>query len=252
MRERDTLADFGRELAHTPLAILLFLADLAALAAIASWVVDDANEGIVLATVLVVLLVAQYLVFRSIWRRLFKYERAAPRLRFSQVRQGQMYHDSPVIDSRTPTFEVVQAWFTNQPASPTEFSVARGVTAKVTLRRPDGNMHFEFHGQWAVSNAPGNVGFQDFSELLDLSPGHTEAKLLIALKYPSDVDAYAFTREGWRASADRRYTRFAIPQGDYTLSVDLLGLNVSQQFSFHLRNPGSGGSLVLEAPPAPS
>jgi len=247
MRERDTVADFGKELAHAPLAIILFLVDLVALAAIASWVVDDINEGLVLLALLLVLLFAQYLIFRSIWRRLFKYERAAPRLHFSRVGQGQMYHDSPVIDSRTPTFEVVEAWFTNEPANPTDSSTARAVTAKVSLMRPDTTVLFEFHGQWAISNAPGNVGFDDFRELIELNPGHLEAKLLIALKYPSDADAYAFTREGWRASADRRYARFAIPQGEYTLSVRLLGVNVNHQFSFHLRNPGSGQSLALEA-----
>jgi hypothetical protein len=246
MRERDTLSDFAKELTHTPVAIILYLADLAGILVIARWVIDDIGEGLVLGVLLLVLLLAQYFTFRSIRRRLFQYERAAPQLRFSRVRQAQMYHDSPVIDARTPTFQVLQAWFTNEPANPTDRSTAREVTAKLAVLRPDSSILFEFHGQWARSNAPANVGFDDFSEQLQLNPGHIEGKLLVALKYPSDTEAYAFTRERWRSSADRRYPRFAIPMGEYTLSVALLGLNVSQQFSLQLHNPGPGQALELQ------
>jgi hypothetical protein len=247
MKERDTVTDFIKDLAKTPLAILLLVADLVALAAIAGWVADDAAEATALIIFVIVLLVGQYLVYRSIWRRLFKYERAAPSLRFAEPRQAQMYHDSPVSSTRTPTYQVLEAWFLNRPATPTEDSIARQVTAKVTVSASGNSIVADYVAQWAISNAPNNVGFDDFTEALDVNPGHLHAKLLLALKYPSDPDSYAFTREGWRSHADRRMPQYRIPPGDYHLTIHLLGPNVDQSFAFRLNNPGSHKELDLSA-----
>jgi hypothetical protein len=72
-----------------------------------------------------------------------------------------------------------------------------------------------------------------------------EAKLFIALKYPSDSNAYAFTREGLRSTPDGRSSRYLIGEGNYTINIQLLGIGVNEVFGFDLRNPGSDQPLEL-------
>ena len=145
-----------------------------------------------------------------------------------------------------PTYQVVQAWFANSPVSPAESSVARGVTAKVSVFSSAGPELFEYYGQWADSNAPNNVGFNDYLDRVDIPPGHLRAKLLVALKYPSDSDGYAFTREGFRSTGDGRFGIYAIPVGDYTVRVHLSGIGVDQKYWFDLRNNGPGQGLEIQ------
>jgi hypothetical protein len=138
----------------------------------------------------------------------------------------------------------VQVWFENTPGFPTESSIAKQVTARLTIEN-DSGFRLQFYGQWADSNAPDNLGFNGILDSVDIPPGHLRAKLLVALKYPADDDAFAFTREGLRSSGDGRAARFTIPRGDYSVNIELRGVGVAETFRFTLANPGPGNDLQL-------
>lgn len=246
MKEKDILIDFAKALIETPLTIILLILDLVGLAAVIYWVVDDLQEAIVVIVFIVIFGISQYLVFRRIRLQLAGFDQAKPRLKFSRVRQAQMYHASPVVEGRRPTYEILQTWFINQPALPGEASIAKDVTAKITIFNFEESQLFEYHGQWAKSNAPDNVGYDDILDSVNIPPGHLEAKLIIALKYPSDSQCYAFTREGLRSTPDGRSERYRIPEGTYKIKVHLRGVGVDEHFWFHFRNIGTNKSLELE------
>ena len=245
MNERDVFLEFVKAFVETPLTIILLILDLVGLAAVVYWVVDDLLEGLVVIIFLLVILASSYLIFRKVRRQLFVQQYAQPRVEFAQARQAQMYHDSPVVEGRTPTYQILQAWFANAPELPTDSSVARHVTAKVDVFREGLEKLFEYHGQWARSNAPDHVGFDDILDEVEIRPGHLKAKLILALKYPADAECYAFTREGMRSTSDGRTERFAVPPGSYTLKVHLSGIGIDDMYHFKLENPGSGKPLEL-------
>ena len=246
MRERDIFVDFAKEVFEAPVTIALVLLDLAGIAAVIYWVVDDVAEALVVLIFFMVVHVGFYLVYRRTRLELATYEKAKPAIRFSRVRHAQMYQDSVFAGKRIPTYRVHQVWFSNSPTVPTEATVAKDVTARIKLLNSDSSMMFQWHGQWSDSNAPDNVGFEDMLDSITINPGHLEAKLLIALKYHSDSDAYAFAREGLRSTPDGRSARYQIEEGNYSLSVQLLGVGVNELFEFDLQNPGTSKSLELE------
>ena len=242
--ERKILSDFGKAILDAPLTIVLFILDLAAIAAVLIWVVDDVPEALVVAAFVIVVHVGHYLIFRKMWLRIDEFENAKPSIRFTEVRQAQMYHDSPVVAGRTPTYQITQAWFENKSEAPTDRAIAVDMTARILVLK-NGAEVASYHGQWAVSNAPDNVGYDDITDVVTLRPGHLEAKLIVALKYPSDADAYAFARESLRSTPDGRSSRYKIPPGSYDLEVHLLGVGLNKKFAFKLENPGAGHSLAL-------
>ena len=169
-----------------------------------------------------------------------------PNIEFTKIRQAQIYHPSIVIKGQRPTYEILQIWFSYNPPLPLETSVAKDVTALIRITKSDESDLFEFHGQWAKSNAPDNVGFDDILDSVNIQPGHLEAKLIIALKYPSDSRCYAFTREGYKSTTDGRSERYEIDPGDYTIRFHLRGVGVDKVFWFALHNCGANQSLKLE------
>jgi len=241
MKERYILAAFGKALVETPLSIILLVLDIVGIGAVIYWVVDDLSEAVVIIAFLIILLVSQYLVFRKLWTT----SQSFPQIFFDQARQAQMHQPSQILKRSMPTYQLIQAWFRNLPSSPSDSSVAREVTAKVILNHPDGTPSLEYYGQWAKSNAPDNVGFEGFIDKVDIAPGHLRAKLMIALKYPSESQGYAFTREGLRSNPDGRSPRYAIPEGDYEVKVHLSGIGVDEIFKFHLSNKGAQHNLEL-------
>jgi hypothetical protein len=246
MKEREILLDFGKSLVETPITIILFLLDLVGVFAVIYWVVDDFQEAIVVVAFIIIVYIGQYIVFRRIRLQLASFEQAKPLIKFAKVRQAQMYHASPVIDGRRPTYEIIQIWFINNPKIPLDESIAKDVTAKGTVIKPDSHELFEYHGQWAKSNAPDNVGFDDILDTVNILPGHIEAKLIVALKYPSDSKCYAFTRENLRSTPDGRTSRYEIAEGDYIIRVHLRGIGVDEIFSFDFINGGINQPLQLE------
>lgn len=242
MKELDTFTAFAKALVETPLAIILFVLDIAGIIAVIYLVVDDLTEGSIVIAFIAILLISQYLVFRKLWRQ----AQASPVVQFAETRRAQMHQQSQVLGRSMPTYQVVQAWFANNPIWPTESSVAREVTAKVFLYSSDDQPVLDYYGQWADSSAPDNVGFNNFLERVNIPPGHLRAKLLVALKYPSDSDSYGFTREGFRSSGDGRARRYAIPVGDYKVRVHLCGIGIDREYWFNLLNGGSGQDLELQ------
>ena len=179
MKERDIIFSFARALVEKPLSIVLLILDLAGVVAVAAFVIDDQAEGLIFFLFLAILLFSQYLVFRKMWRE----QQSYPRLVLSQVRQAQMYQKSAIVDRRTPTFHVIQVWFANQPVLPNDASIAREVTAKITIFSTDDDKQvLEYYGQWAQSNAPDNAGFEGYIEKVDIPPGHLLAKLQFPLQ----------------------------------------------------------------------
>jgi hypothetical protein len=157
-----------------------------------------------------------------------------------------MYHASQVVEGKKPTYQILQAWFINQPMSLGESSIAKEITAKITVFKRDGSKLFEYFGQWAKSNAPDNVGYDDILDSVSIPPSHIESKLIIALKYPSESLCYAFTREGLRSTPDGRSNRYEIPEGTYKMMVHLRGIGVDESFWFIFNNFGVNTSLELE------
>jgi hypothetical protein len=246
MREKEILLDFGKALVETPLTIILHIIDILGLATVIYWVVDDLQEAVVVIVFMAVAISGQYLIFRRIRIRLADFEQAKPLVEFTRARQAQMYQESQIIEGKRPTYEILQAWFINNPKLPTETSIAKGVTAKITILKPDSSKLFEYFGQWAKSNAPDNVGFDGILETVDIQPGHLESKLFIALKFPLESSCYAFTKESLRSTPDGRSQRYEIVAGDYKIKVHLLGVGVDDVFWFDFHNFGVNKSLELE------
>lgn len=241
MKERSILAAFGKALVETPLSIVLLVLDIAGIGAVLYWVIDDVREAGVIVAFLVILFTSQYFVFRKLWT---SYQ-SVPKIVFDQVRQAQIYQKSQILDKKVATYQLVQIWFRNIPLFQSESSVAREVTAKVTVAQKDDAPILEYFGQWAQSNAPDNVGYDDYLDKIDITPGHLRAKLMIVLKYSSDSDCYAFTREGFRSDPDGRSRRYAISEGVYEFTICLSGIGVNDTYKFLLTNHGSGREIEL-------
>ncbi|MFC2053481.1 hypothetical protein ACFLV7_04165 [Chloroflexota bacterium] len=246
MKEKEILLDFGKALVETPLTIILLFLDIIGLAAVIYWVVDDFQETTVVLIFIITVISGQYIMFRRIWLQLDNFKQAKPLIEFTKARQAQMYHASPIVEGRRPTYEILQVWFINNPNLSLETSIAKGVTAKVKIFKSDSSELFEFHGQWAKSNAPDNVGYDDILDAVDIQPSHIESKLFIALKYPPDSSCYAFTREGLRSTPDGRSPKYDIAEGEYKIRVHLRGIGVDEIFWFDFHNFGANKSLKLE------
>jgi hypothetical protein len=241
MNERKIITEFGKFLFHTPIAIGLFILELIGAWTVLGFVVDDSSEAAVVISFMFVILISQYLLFRKMYIE----TEALPNLSFDQIRKAQMHSPSVILGRSTPTYVPVQLWFKNSPAYPTESSIAKSVTAKVSILNEAKQEHLSYYGQWADSNAPDNVGFNGILDSLDIPPGHLRAKLLLALKYPNDDDAFAFTREGFRSSSDGRSLRYRIPPGNYSVNIQLAGVGVNKDFTFTLKNNGAGSDLII-------
>jgi hypothetical protein len=240
MSEGRVIRAFGTYLVQTPIALVFLALELVGAWTVLNWVVDDNSEAIVAGLFFALVLLSQYLLFRKLWRE----TQALPAIKFDQSRIAQIHSHSKIAGKPIPRYVPVQVWFENTPGFPTESSIAKQVTARLTIEN-DSGFRLQFYGQWADSNAPDNLGFNGILDSVDIPPGHLRAKLLVALKYPADDDAFAFTREGLRSSGDGRAARFTIPRGDYSVNIELRGVGVAETFRFTLANPGPGNDLQL-------
>ena len=169
-----------------------------------------------------------------------------PKVFFSSARQAQMHRPSPVVEGSIPIYELLQAWFENRPNAPTGDSTAKQVSAVIEFwTRTREETLFQVHGQWARSTAPDHVGFRGTTSAIDIAPGHLAAKLIVALKYRDEKEAYAYSDESLRDYSDGRNPSLKLNQGEYNLRIRLRGIGVDQEFWFSLTNPGSGESLQL-------
>jgi hypothetical protein len=174
-------------------------------------------------------------------------EAGLPRVLFKVARQAQLYRPSPVTAQKIPTYELLQAWFENRPIYPSDNSTASQLSSLIQIiSYPGGEMLYEVHGQWAESTAPSHVGFSGTTPTIDLPPGSLYAKLIVALKYKTDDDAYVYTEESLRKHIDGRNANLIIPPGRYRLCVELRGIRIDEAYEFLLINPGANERLTLE------
>ncbi|OGO25726.1 MAG: hypothetical protein A2136_04995 [Chloroflexi bacterium RBG_16_54_11] len=246
MNEKDSLKAFVKALYETPITIIFFILDVVGVIAVWVWVIDDWQEAIVFPIFIIVIFGGQYLVFRRIWQQLARYEAAKPHIEFSQIRQAPIFGPWVMSDDKDTTFEVLQVWFRNNPSIPSEQTIAKAISALIVITKSDSTPLFQYHGQWAESNAPNNVGYKNYQDNVEIRPGYLEAKLFIALKYLPEDECYAFTREGFISTNDGRYPAYKIVPGDYSVKIHLKGIGVDETFPFILHNYGSNQPLKLE------
>ena len=178
--------------------------------------------------------------------RVHQFESSRPHIVFVRYRTGPMFRPSVITPTKVPAGEMLQAWFENQPEVPDPSAVAVQVTALCTFFAAGSIVPlFQTHGQWAESTAPDHMGYKDTHSALDLPPGANYGKLLVAVKYPGENEAYAYSAESLRDHIDARNPALRLPPGDYLLSIDLRGTNLSSTIRLTLANPGAGSSLSL-------
>jgi hypothetical protein len=245
MKERAVLVDFGKALIETPVTILFLALDVVGIAAVFYWVVDNFQEAVVTVIFMLVIVSGQYLIFRRLRLQLASYEDSRPLLQFSRSRQAQLYQPSSVVEGRRPTYEIVQAWFINQPINPTDTSVAKSVSARIKVSTISDQPLFDYVGMWAISNAPDNVGFNDLADTVDIAPGNLAAKLIIVLRYPGESDCFAFSRSNLQGTGDGRADSLRLQPGTYKLLVNLQGVGANVNFPLRFRNPGPNSPLEL-------
>lgn len=184
---------------------------------------------------------------KTISDRLLDLESSLPRVSFKVARQAQMYRSSPVTDEKIPTYELLQAWFENRPKHPSENSTASHLNAVIHFySHSTGDHMYEIHGQWAVSTAPDHVGYSGTTPTIDLPPGAMYAKLLIAIKYRSEDDAFVYSDESLRDHIDGRNQNLILHHGTYRVKVVLRGVRIDEEHEFFLTNPGADERLLLE------
>jgi hypothetical protein len=259
LNEKGIFTDYVKSWINTPLQIFLLIIDIAGIAAIFQFVVDDFGEGIIVALFIIVIFFSSYRTFRDMKIQITKYTQAMPDIKFFSIRQASVterrrYAISSNSESASrlsrylafQTFECLEVWFINEPEIPIESTIARDVTAFISIKSPDGTKVLDFYGQWVVANAPDNVGYLDHLNTIDISPGHIPSKLFIAIKYPNEADCFAFTREGRRENPDYRSPRYRIEPGEYDISINLRGVGISKTFQFSFTNPGQDSQLKME------
>jgi hypothetical protein len=245
MKELEILQDYLKGLISSTLTIVFLILDLFAVVAVILWVVDDIREGLVVIVFILLVWFGHYLIYRQLRLKLVKFEQSQPSIEYSRMRKAQMFSPSPVTKERRPTHEVLQAWFKNIPFIPLEATIAKDVSARITLFDLDNSKLFDFHGQWAKTNAPSNVGYSDILDTIDIKPGHIESKLFIAFKSPHESSCFAFTREGWISKPSGKLPSYEIPEGEYMILVHLLGVGVNKKFNYRFRNFGGNKSMDL-------
>lgn len=229
--------------------------------ALVTWLVPSVSRYVNLAiwfvpTVLFFALLACRLVIAPYWllndekgesarlrARLEAIEDASPRVIIDNVRQAQLYRQLHTAGAKGPIYELVQIWFKNQPAVPGEKTIASSVAAEITF---DGPRSLTIYGQWAVNNPPSFVGSHSIAAVVDIPPGPLPVKLNLALKYPDDSYAYAYSEEGVTRDIDGRDKASELPSGTYQVKIRLQGVNLDQEYEFRLENPGAGRTLQVE------
>jgi hypothetical protein len=149
---------------------------------------------------------------------------------------------SPLWAGGAPIFDVTQVWIKNRPLRAT----AKDVTAMIEFFDPGAmTPRLSAHGQWAMTSAPGHVGFEGFKSSTDIPAGHTPVKLLVLLKYQADNSAYAFAAENIHAYGDGRHPHFELSAGEYRMRVSLGGPDIAKTFWFDVKNGGVGTDPVV-------
>src|SRR5437870_6902691 len=135
-------------------------------------------------------------------------------------------HPSPLWSaSGVQIYDVTQVWFRNRPLRAT----ASEVTARIEFfDRGSTTARLAVHGQWAITTAPGHVGFTATAPTTDIPAGHTPVKLLVILKPRADSSAHAYAAENIHARPDGRHADFELPAGEYRMRLPLAGPNVER------------------------
>lgn len=166
-----------------------------------------------------------------------KIEKTKPNLIFESSGQWQFYHNGK------PAYRALQAWFINKPSLASESSVAKDVTALVTFYDKDMKHSFEIFGCFTEAEYPDYATINPLEKLKDKidtwPPNEIPQKLLIALRYPEDNDAYGFAKSNFRSSSDGRMIQRKIIEGEHYIKISFSGTNIDQRpIWFLLRNPG--------------
>ncbi len=140
-------------------------------------------------------------------------------------------------------YHALQIWFKNQPKEATDDSVAKKVTALVTV--------YDKENKVILPTAPGvfiiteslyyaaNIGWEEVVDEWD--PNDEPRKLQIAIKRSEDQSAYMYAKANIQTE---------IKEGSYYIEVELKGTRITslQPFWFELNNSGSGYELTLSTP----
>ena len=171
----------------------------------------------------------------------------APNVLFTEALYKQMHRRSVFTSSSLPRYAVLEAWFENRPDAPTQESVATNVTATIEFSSEGLPRPITVNGQWALTAAPRHVGFTGTSHTADIPPGSFPSKLLIAVKYQDEPDAYAYSAESSRDHPDGRDPTAVLQPGQYQLRITLTGIRLKSEYSLTLTNHGRGQGLSLAA-----
>lgn len=133
---------------------------------------------------------------------------------------------------------LVQAEFRNDPTTPAETAVARGILAEITfLDRDRQTILRRIPGRWENTPAP----ISDFDPPAAIDIGIGECRVLdLALKDPG-TGVYAFSNESYRARDPHRIWMYqpydlGVLRNVWIIQVRLRGSRVDQTFEFELRD----------------
>lgn len=206
-----------------------------------------------LTLLVLVLVIAPFFAFHKIKTKLDNYENMQPNIVFDQFRETPLFRIVQPYAKGEPIYHVIQVWFKNLPITPMESSIAKQVTATIEFWENGDNPKqvLRIAGVWLISFAPSFAGIKEQRKTIDIFPNDESCKLLVALKWEDDDDAYGYATESFVHSLtqDGRDGGRKLPQGEYSVCVKLRGVGVDKLFWFTLINPGKGKSLELQARP---
>jgi len=175
-------------------------------------------------------------------------ENAKPNLVFTEYRESPFYNR----ETGQPKYHGLQAWFINKPKKPTDNSIAKDVTAKITFYDKNTKKSLSVYGLWVLAEAYDFAGYTGATNKLDNIPPNDEpCKLAIALKWQEDESAYAFVKESFLHSqaGDGRELVREIKKGTHYVEVQIRGTRIDRPpLWFLLTNPGQNRELSLSDP----
>ncbi len=192
-------------------------------------------------------------------QQLKKLDDSRPQIVFHKYREGPQYLKVGAGDTEetaTIHYRLLQIWFRNQADNPTEDAIARNVSAEIEFWDREGKekLFDEVRGQWAETRAPNWISPETLGEgnpRIDMEPGYSSYKLMVALKFIDEEECYPYALEHFGGSYAQsletygRNPKMALPKGSFRVRVRLLGINVKEEFKFELTNPGSSGNMEL-------
>lgn len=195
--------------------------------------------------------IAQFLAFHDVRIKrdeaiikLHEIEKSRPEIVFKKSGEWQFY------TSGKETYRALQIWFVNNPEIASESSVAKDVSGIITFYDIGMKSKFEIYGCFTVAEVPDYATIKDLKDKIDIwSPNDIPQKLLIALKYPGDKNAYGYAKSNFLATQDGREPDKEIKKGEHYIKVTFKGIGIVQKtIWFILINPGKEGDLSISSP----